>query len=206
MNSTNEHGCRANTWTSLKLDSLFLTHNLQVYELLPPPQRVFPKDTQGDGGRRAGTSDRRQGCRRQIDWVGEMAAETEGGAEKGGRWRKTRSGARFGEAEGWRTERTGDADTNGKKGRRYDRGQTEWTQPTRLAASVINNRRPMCDKLSTVPAGPGPPICYITAAHSKALHLLIHDVIINHIFSLLFTLYIILHCFVSASLYVCLTR
>lgn len=206
MNSTNEQRGTAAVQTLGHPRNLIHCFSLQVYELLPPPQRVFPKDTQGDGGRRAGTSDRRQGCRRQIDWVGEMAAETEAGAEKGGRWRKTRSGARFGEAEGWRTERTGDADTNGKKGRRYDRGQTEWTQPTRLAASVINNRRPMCDKLSAVPAGPGPPICYITATHSKVLRLLIHDVIINHIFSLLLTLYIILHCFVSASLSVCLTR
>lgn len=49
--------------------------------------------------------------------------------------------------------------------------------------------------LSTVPAGLRPPICYITATHSKILRLLKHDVIINHLFSLLFTLYIILSLF-----------
>ncbi len=38
-------------------------------------------------------SDRREGCRRQRDRVRGMVAEAEGDAERGGRWRKMRSGA-----------------------------------------------------------------------------------------------------------------
>lgn len=79
---------------SPELDSLLLTHNLQVYEPLPLLQ-VSPKDTQRDRRRRRRErmSDRSEGCYRQRDRVREMAAETEGDTERGGRWRKMRSGA-----------------------------------------------------------------------------------------------------------------
>lgn len=77
---------------SPELDSLFLTPNQRVYEPLPRLE-VSAKDTQRQRRRRRreGKSDRREGCHRQRD--AEMSAETEGDTERGGRWKKTISGA-----------------------------------------------------------------------------------------------------------------
>lgn len=77
---------------SLELDSLFLLHNLQVYEPLPRLQ-VSPKDTwRGtDRGEERGKSDERE--RADIEGECEKVIEAEGDAERSGRWRKMRSGA-----------------------------------------------------------------------------------------------------------------
>lgn len=73
---------------SRELDSLFLLHNLQIYEPLPRLQ-VSPRDTKETGT----VEGRREGCHRQRDRVRGMEAEAEGVAERGGRWRKMGSGA-----------------------------------------------------------------------------------------------------------------
>lgn len=162
---------------SPELDSLFLLHNLQVYESLPRLQ-VPPKDTQRDGG--GGGS--REGCGRQRDGVGRTAAEAEGDAERGGRWREMRSGALGkGRRNGGEKKRRGreNADTKRKKGRRQDRGQTELKQPRQPAASVINNVCPVCDRQNWAPAGLRPWICYITATHRKILHLQEKDIVLK---------------------------
>lgn len=93
---------------SPELDSLFLTHNLWVYEALPFPQ-VSPEDPQSNRRwrrrrRRGGVSDRRERCPRQRDGVREMTAETEGDAARAGRWREMRSGVL---GRGRRMERRG---------------------------------------------------------------------------------------------------
>lgn len=121
-------------------DSLFLLHNLQVYEPLPRLQ-VSPKDTQRRRRRREerGMSDRREGCHRQRDSVRGMVAEAEGDAERGGRWGKMRSGAL---GKGRRME----GRRNGKEGRRRHkeeerqtaRQRANWVKATKATSSICD--------------------------------------------------------------------
>lgn len=123
----------------------------------------------------------REGRRRRRS-EGTSSIDKEMQKQKGIWWEVTDGGRRevehLGKAGGWRgeeLEKMGDGDIKRKKGRRWDRGQTEWKQPTQLSASVINNMRPMCDILTRAPARLRPPICYIT--HSKIHRLPKQDIV-----------------------------
>lgn len=93
---------------SLELDSLFLLHNLQVYEPLPRPQ-VSPKDTQRDPGRREerGMSHKRE--RSAVDKERELVRD---GSRSRRRCR-----------EGWQMEKD---EEWGAWERQKDEGEKKW--------------------------------------------------------------------------------
>ena len=142
MKSTNERGCSDAEQTlgqPPKLDSLFLLHNLQVYEPLPRLQ-VSPKDTQGGGGgggRRDGMCDRRgEGCHRQRGRVRGMGAEAEGGCRKGWQMEEDEKwGAWERQKDGEEKTRRG-RQTQTQRGRKAD-GKTEG----KLSQSNQGNRQ-----------------------------------------------------------------
>ncbi|KAK5876057.1 hypothetical protein CesoFtcFv8_027064 [Champsocephalus esox] len=141
MKSTNEQGCSDVDLDSPELDSLSLLRNLQACESLPRPQ-VSRKDTpQGDGGGAGRTW--LTGERAVVDkGTAFVEGKQKGIAERGGRWRKMRSGA-LGRGRRMEGRRNGEDERRRhkrKKGRRQDRGQTELKLPRHPAASVINNK------------------------------------------------------------------
>lgn len=98
MKSTSEQGCSdagANTWTALNLIHCFpfITSKYMSPCLVHKCLLRTLRENEGREGRGGGVSDRSEGCHRQRDVVRGMAAEAEGDAERGGRWRRMRSGA-----------------------------------------------------------------------------------------------------------------